>query len=358
MTSLSWHILFFSLVLGSFGCSNDSERSGEVGMITTAMDSETSRTMNDSGVTGDMDRDVDIDADRVGDTGVTQDAMDRNDAGQNDPEPTYGLTQATLAHDGETRSYLVYIPLSYSTSTAAPVLFNFHANGDTAETQLNIANMRPLADAEGVILVYPQGTILNGEGTHWNPLLNSELNKSNTDDLGFVAAMIDTLAGELNIDDQRIYATGYSNGAGMVYGLACYLSDRIAAVAPVSGSMYIESQGNCNATHPTSIAVFNGTQDFIRPYNGYEGFLLPVEEAVSFWVGHNNISMPPATDSFSTRGLTVERSVYSGGEGGASVALYKVIGGDHVWFDIEIEGADLNTIIWQFLSAQDLSGAR
>ncbi len=354
MTSPSWHILIYCLALVSFGCSNKTLRSGEAEMNRIAVDAETSLNENDT----DAYIESDIDTERVSDRGVTQDNTDRDDAGSAYPNPTYGLTQAMLTHDDQNRSYLIYIPESYSASRAAPVLFNFHGNGDTADNHFDVVNMRPLADTEGLILVYPQGSILDGEGTHWNPLLDSELNKSDTDDLGFVTSMIDTLAEQLNIDDQRIYATGYSNGAGMVYGLACYLSDRIAAIAPVSGSMYIESRSNCNASHPTSIAIFNGTQDFIRPYNGYMGFLLPVEEAVSFWVNHNNISMPPATDSFSTRGLTVERSVYTGGDGESSVALYKVVGGDHVWFDIEIEGADLNTIIWQFLSAQNLSGGR
>ena len=354
MIKSSWPILIFSLAFGTFGCSNKTIRSSEPELNQMNADAETDLNENDI----DVDTGIDTDREGASDTGVTQADMNVDDVSSVYPAPAYGLTQATVMHGGQNRTYLTYIPESYSVSRAAPVLFNFHGNGDTAEIHLNIANLRPIADTEGLILVYPQGSLLEGEETHWNPLLNSELNKSNTDDLGFVSLMIDMLAEQLNIDDQRIYATGYSNGAGMVYGLACYLSDRIAAVAPVSGSMYIESRRNCNASHPTSIAIFNGTQDFTRPYDGYTGFLLPVEEAVSFWLSHNNISGSPATDSFSTRGLTVERSVYTGGEGGSSVALYKVIGGDHVWFDIEIEGADLNMMIWQFLSAQDLSGGR
>ena len=79
---------------------------------------------------------------------------------------------------------------------------------------------------------------------------------------------------------------------------------------------------------------------------------------VAFWTAHNNINAMPETDSFSTNGLTVERSLYIGGDGRACVALYKVVGGDHVWFDVDIEGAELNQTIWQFLSANDLRGGR
>mgnify|MGYP002883086268 CR=1 FL=1 len=308
---------------------------------------------------GALDEGVMADAAPGGDAEIApDDAGTGVDGGRVYPEPTFGLTRYTLEHGGLTREYLVYVPESYSADTATPVVFNFHGNGGSADNYFRSADLRSVADAENVILVYPQGSVLDGEGSHWNPLLDSELNKSDADDFGFVSAMLDWLGAQLNVDTRRVYATGYSNGAGMVYGLACYLSARIAAFAPVSGSMYIEMRDTCNPVHPSSIAVFNGTRDGIRPYEGYPGFLLPVEDAVAFWTGHNQISDPPVTESFSTNGLTVERSTYSGGAGGAGVALYKVVGGDHVWFDINIEGADQGRIIWDFVSRYDLDGLR
>jgi polyhydroxybutyrate depolymerase len=139
----------------------------------------------------------------------------------------------------------------------------FHGNMDNF---LNEADMHDLAESEGFILICPQGSVLDDESTHWNPLLPSEGNKSDVDDFGFVEALIDAVSVNINLDATRVYATGYSNGAGFVYGLACYLSAKIAAVVPVSGLMYLEMTDNCNAVHPTSVAVFNGTADFIRPY--------------------------------------------------------------------------------------------
>lgn len=277
---------------------------------------------------------------------------------QNYPDTLPGLSEQTIEQGELTREYLLYIPASYNSDIPTPIIFNFHSNGDTARVHLQISDMRELADQENVILVYPQGSQLDGEGSHWNPLLSSENNKSNADDFGFIEMILDRLSQRINVDSNRVYATGYSNGAGFAYGLLCYLSDRITAAAPVSGSMYIEMSENCNANHPTAIAIFNGTEDYIRPYGGYPGYLLSVEDAYSFWRNYNQIDGPPSIDLFNSNNLTVERTTYSGGSANVSVVLYKVIGGDHVWFDIDIEGQDLDYLIWNFLSRYDRNGLR
>ena len=117
---------------------------------------------------------------------------------QTDVTITVGLSTQTLSHDGEEREYLLYIPESYDNSYDYPVLFNFHGGSGTSDDQLYISDMRSLADAERFIIVYPQGTVLEGESTHWNTLLPGMLedNKSDVDDFGFTAAIIDELDSE------------------------------------------------------------------------------------------------------------------------------------------------------------------
>ena len=276
-----------------------------------------------------------------------------------DSEPTVGLTRYGMTHNGESREYLVYIPVGYSEAETLPLLFAFHGNGGEPASFLSYADFRPVADRDGIVLVYPLGTLLQGEGTHWNPLLpTSEGNKSTADDFGFVDELITLLGTQLNIDETRVYATGYSNGAGLAYGLACYLSDRVTAVAPVSGSMWIEMNDNCAPSHPTSVAIFNGTNDFIRPYDGYPGYLMSVDAALGYWKTFNQVTDEPVANTFETNAGTVERSIYSGGTNGAEVALFKVVGGDHLWFDLSIEGKNLADTIWSFLSQFDRNGAR
>ena len=61
--------------------------------------------------------------------------------------------------------------------------------------------------------------------------------KNGIDDVDFIRALIEGLQKRYAIDSKRMFATGLSNGAMMSYRLACELSDKIAAIAPVAGGM-------------------------------------------------------------------------------------------------------------------------
>ena len=95
-------------------------------------------------------------------------------------------------HAGETREYILYVPNSYDGITEVPLLFNFHGYDGIASEYMTYADMRSLAESERFILVYPQGSALDGS-SHWNPSLPSTDNKSNADDLGFIEALINQL---------------------------------------------------------------------------------------------------------------------------------------------------------------------
>ena len=77
-----------------------------------------------------------------------------------------------LSHNDETREYILYVPNSYDGTTDVPLMFNFHGFGGSASWYMDDADMRALADSENFILVYPQGTCLDGS-SHWNPSLSS-----------------------------------------------------------------------------------------------------------------------------------------------------------------------------------------
>ena len=156
----------------------------------------------------------------------------------------------TIQHDNVERDYILYVPPSYDGNTEVPVLFNFHGYGSTAQVQLRYADFRNLSEQENFLLVVPEGTELEGT-THW--AVGSWTVDSTTDDVDFVASLIDKLSTEYWIDQSRIYATGMSNGGYMSYHLACQLSDRIAAIASVTGSMSPEVLAGCNPTHATPV---------------------------------------------------------------------------------------------------------
>ena len=213
-----------------------------------------------------------------------------------------------------------------------------------------------MAESENFILIYPQGTLLEGF-SHWNTYLPGGENKSEADDFGFVDAMLEVVTADYAVDTSRVYASGFSNGADFTYTLACYLSDEITAIAPVAGLMWIETRNDCEPSHPTAVVHIHGTRDSSRPYDGYEGYMLSVEAGLDYWAEQNGITDDATMTSFESGSRTVERYRYEGGDGDVSMTIYKVLRGQHDWLSIEDGGVETDRLIWDFLSAHDQSGA-
>ena len=256
-----------------------------------------------------------------------------------------------LLHGGETREYVLYVPDSYDGIAAVPILFNFHGYGGNASLYIMETDMRSLAESETFILVYPQGSLLNGS-PHWNPSLPSNENKSDADDLGFIEALVNEISIDYRIDMKRIYACGYSNGGMMSYGLASHKSNLIAAVGSISGAMI---DTDITPSHPMPVIKIHGTADVVLPYNGTNEFN-SVENTLAYWVNFNQANTTPVVTNFNNNGTLIEHFVYTDGNNGATVEHYKVIEGEHVWFDLNYQGTSLNKLIWDFVSKYDING--
>ena len=122
-------------------------------------------------------------------------------------------------------------------------------------------DFRKIADTANIIIVHPQGLLDYTGVTHWN------LGQSNVDDIGFLNSLYSYIVSIYNINLDKVYSTGMSNGGYMSYYLACNISDKIAAIASVTGSMGSFMQLNCNPTHPTPVMEIHGTADVIVPFN-------------------------------------------------------------------------------------------
>lgn len=264
----------------------------------------------------------------------------------------------TIMHNGIERTYRLYIPANYTGADAVPLIFNFHGFTSTASAQQNIANFEPIADTAGFIVVHPQGTKFSGLN-HWN--VGGWTNGSTADDVGFTAAMIDSISAVYNINSKRIYSTGYSNGGFFSFELACQLSNKIAAIASNAGSMTTDTRASCNAQRPVPVLQIHGTADGIVPYNGNGSWSVPIDTVLKYWVDHNNCNTTPTTtpvpDIVSSDGTTVESIVYSGGSKGVTVEHFKVDGGDHDWPG-NSGNMDINASLemWKFFSQYDLDG--
>ena len=122
-----------------------------------------------------------------------------------DAPDTTGQFTRTLSHNGVTRQYILYVPDSHDGTSSVPLMLNFHGFGGTADQHLRFADMRSLADSENFTLVYPQGTLLDGD-PHWNAGLKTDTNKSDADDFGFVEALINEISSNYRIDPARVYS--------------------------------------------------------------------------------------------------------------------------------------------------------
>lgn len=264
-----------------------------------------------------------------------------------------GFFTDTLTHEGELRQYLTYVPEIYTSSgIARPLLFNFHGGSGSASGQVYTADFRPIADTANFILVYPQGTF----GSTWNSSLpTNPRTKMFVDDFGFVDAMIKKINSDyiFGIDTTRVYATGYSNGADISLSLACVRSDKIAAVASVSGLLDRHTAENSNPL-TVSVLSIHGTNDFSRPYEyGLDGYYFTIDELNTYWSSINGFSGQPQKETYDVAGLSVEHLKY-----GKMIEHYKVNGGDHIWLDITRDGFNTNQKIWNFLSRFDINGLR
>lgn len=258
-----------------------------------------------------------------------------------------------LRHDGEDREYQLYIPNSYNGSFPVPILLNLHGFGGSASEFMVEADMRPLAESDTFILVYPQGSCLDGS-SHWNPCPIGGGNISDADDFGFIEAILNEISSEYNVDPNRMYAAGYSNGGMMAYGLANYKSELIAAVASVSGTM-LDCIGS--TTHPIPVIHLHGTADGVIPYNG-NGVYRSVQSVLDHWIDFNNTTKTPSVNADNTGGLPIEHFVYDQGDSSVSVDHYKYIGGEHVWFNSTYQGQNASQLIWNFVSKYDINGLR
>ena len=232
-----------------------------------------------------------------------------------------------LVSAGRTREYLLYVPPSYDRTKATPLVISMHGAGGWPVQQRDLSRWNQLADAAGIIVVYPSAAAGRGPRV-WHVDDGPGLMR----DVRFIADLIDTLEARYNIDPARIYANGISNGGGMTFVLSCTLSDRIAAFGTVAAAHTLPWSW-CSDRRPAPLVAFHGTADPDIPYNGGTSWLARdsfpnVLAWTKNWSRRNGCAATPV-DSRVAAGVT--RREYTACAAGASVVLYTVAGGGHTW---------------------------
>ena len=268
----------------------------------------------------------------------------------------------TLAVDGRERSYLVHVPETPDPEKRWPVVLALHGAAMDGPMMVWFSGLNRTSDAAGFVAVYPSGTGV-GPFRTWNAGgFRGRMNENRPDDVAFIRALLDDLAGVLAVDERRIYACGMSNGGMMCYRLAAELSDRIAAIAPVAGTIAIRES---RPTRPVPVIHFHGTKDDIVPFDTRKGRQPPfmtlkgVEESVRTWVALDGCDEVPETETLASKeeGLEVTRTTWRGGRDGAEVVLVTVEEGGHTWpgqkppvgfIGKSAENVSANELIWEF----------
>ncbi|MCS6935294.1 MAG: T9SS type A sorting domain-containing protein [Chitinophagales bacterium] len=267
----------------------------------------------------------------------------------------------SIQHNGITRSALLHVPNNYQPGDTLPLLLCFHGLNQTPKRIAEVTGFDTIADRENFIVAYPLG-----KDTVWNTFSNPYF--SGTDDVGFVSHLIDSIHADYPINFRRVYATGMSNGGFMCYKLACHLSHRIAAIAPLAGALTDSMRYYCAPLRPVPILHIHGTSDFLVGYNS--GVLnISVPATLQYWVQHNQCPTPETTTSLpninTQDNSTVTLLEWKPCLDATEVVHYKINSGGHTWPGSAVTfsglGGNVNRdiiaseVIWEFLSRFSLS---
>ena len=191
-------------------------------------------------------------------------------------EVEHGVRSCLISHDEYQRFYELYIPESYTGDEAVPLVVDFHGMSSPASVQRLASGMKEKAREEGFIVAWPSGT-----ATRYLPSFNGavccDILGEDIDDVGYTRAIVEEISSIANIDSERVYATGVSNGAAMVHRLGCDAPDLFAAISPISFAL--PEAFTCAPSQSIPILTFHSIEDELMGY--YGGSLL---DAIPEWM--------------------------------------------------------------------------
>jgi polyhydroxybutyrate depolymerase len=258
-----------------------------------------------------------------------------------------GLHTRELSVDGLRRTYLVHVPARADAHAPWPVVIMLHGGGGTARGVMVETGWAAKAEKEGFLAVFPNA-LARDPSQPGSFVRNPQLwndgsgrfypGQKGPDDVRFIGAVLDDLAARLVLDERRIFAAGFSNGASMSFRLGAEMPQRIAAIAPVAGALWVEPP---QFRDPVSMCYITGTADPLNPIEGGVPKLAtgsfdrvrakpkpPVRDSISRWARALGCPAEPSGTSCIDG---VCKQAYSPCAAGAEVVYITVDGMGHVW---------------------------
>lgn len=182
-----------------------------------------------------------------------------------------GTQTVSVDVEGVQRKYMLHVPEGWQDKPSLPVVLMFHGGGGTAQGAIRETSWIEMAEKEGFLVVFPEGmppnpalpSSFSGNPQRWND--GSDRFNLDVDDVAFVQKIIEDLDTDFSMDANRIFATGFSNGASMAFRVGVELSGAFAAIGPVAGALWLEG---FTLDEPVSLIYITGTEDTLNPLAG------------------------------------------------------------------------------------------
>ncbi len=162
------------------------------------------------------------------------------------------------------------VPDKYDQATPIPLVVLVHGYTSSGAGQEAYFKLSALSDEYGFIFVAPDGTVEKGgdKNRFWNAgEICCNFQGSDVNDAAYLKTLIDAIRNRYNIDENRIFMAGHSNGGFMVHRMAYEYPETIAAIVALNGSAPNRFT-KPRPTEPVSILHIHGTEDRLNAYNG------------------------------------------------------------------------------------------
>jgi len=261
--------------------------------------------------------------------------------------------------DGYLREYIVFVPTNFE--AGLPLVLNLPGYGMGAELEMNHTRMNEVADTANFVVVYPWAV-----DAAWNSGIGDSPSwpVPDVDDVAFISALIDTIHAHYQIDLDRVYSCGLSNGGFMSFRLACELSHRFDKIASVAGTITPTMVNACSTYTPIPLWILHGTSDPTVPWDGGVEGWYSVMETLEFWLDADTCTMLADTltlpDMDPYDNCSVQVISYQDCTDETELIFYKVLNGGHLWPGSGFEGTGYGPVnedisasahIWNFFNS-------